>query len=577
MARSPRPFAVCGHFRREVEACLRQEALAGRFELKVFPASCRNGACKLARGPIPGGCFELIAPAWLLDNLIREGAYLVSPGWLDHWEEEVAAWGFGPGELKEFARESMERICLLDSLVLPESGKRLEEMAAALDRPALRIPLGLSHCAARLAALLEPEREARQGEAVPPRPSTAEGSGSGAAPSPARPPRPDADYAMALDLLAGLALFQSEAEVVSRILDISSMLFAPGGLRFLRCEPAGLAGVQRPFREEEAPGPEDRALCEAQAGAMAALDSGSGLVVPLRSGEELLGLLVLEDFALPERREFYRDLLEPIAPILALSLRNARNFEAVRRNEAALVARQVELLSMVKLRDRLFSIIGHDLRGPIGAMGDFLRFVIGDLKGAASEPQVTMLREVLQAAERASFLLGNLLEWGLSQQSLVRLRPASILLREEVEGVRDLLRGQAEAKGVGILDEVPPDFLLVADRPTLATVLRNLVSNAIKFTPPGGSVTLRARRLAEGSLVEVLDTGVGMDADQLAQARESAEPRSTAGTEGERGTGLGLLLCRDFMERNGGKLGIDSRPGQGTRVSLLFPDPPGSG
>jgi signal transduction histidine kinase len=299
---------------------------------------------------------------------------------------------------------------------------------------------------------------------------------------------------------------------------------------------------------------------------------GSGLAFALDFQGKRLGLVSLEDFAMPERRDDYRNLLEAIIPICSLSLNNAHNFEALKRNEAMLRSRQDELQRMVEARDRLFSIIGHDLRGPVGSMRDLLRYIVEESASTDALPgnQGLMLSEILQAAEHIYLLMINLLDWGKSQASTLELRPEDFIVKEQVEDVFGLLSSQAASKGVTLVNAAEPDFRFLADAATMQTVLRNLAANALKFTPGGGTVTVRTEAVGPIRRVLVEDSGLGMDAAALARALDFSKRRSTPGTRGERGVGLGLVLCDEFVKKNGGAMRVESEEGKGTKVALEF-------
>jgi signal transduction histidine kinase len=241
---------------------------------------------------------------------------------------------------------------------------------------------------------------------------------------------------------------------------------------------------------------------------------------------------------------------------------------ALRENEKALRSRHDELQNMVTMRDQLFSIIGHDLRGPVASMCNLLRFVIEEPQGAAPRERIGILPEILKAGESISLLLNNLMEWGKAQRASAELRPRPIVLRIGVEDVFALLGSQAAAKGVELIDEVEPGLRLLADADCLQTILRNLVTNAVKFTNPGGRVSVSASRQAGRVRVVVADTGLGMDEAALSAAFDSSARRSTHGTAGEKGIGLGLMLCKDLAEINGGSIGVESEAGKGTVVAI---------
>lgn len=241
---------------------------------------------------------------------------------------------------------------------------------------------------------------------------------------------------------------------------------------------------------------------------------------------------------------------------------------ALRENEKALRARQEELQNMVTMRDQLFSIIGHDLRGPVGSMCSLLRFVIEEPAGTAPRDRSGILPEILKAGESINLLLNNLMEWGKAQRASAELRPRPIVLRIGVEDVFALLGAQAAAKGVELIDEAEPGLRLLADPDSLQTILRNLVTNAVKFTNPGGRVSVSASKKDGRVRVTVADTGVGMEKAARSAAFDPSARRSTPGTAGEKGIGLGLILCKELAEINGGSIGVESEAGRGTAVTI---------
>jgi signal transduction histidine kinase len=546
-------LSVCEHFRPEVERFLADSGLS----CQMGSPPCLDHCASCARGvdrPSSALGFDLVAPPSLIENLLREGAYLVSPGWLLDWEGRVGAWGFEAEELKAFARESMRSVCLLDTMVLAGSGERLAAFADALGLPATRVPLGMDYCSSRLRKLLEGTGETGSGE-----------------PGQARGPTTIADFAMALDLMSQHLSFETEAEAIQRILAICAMLFAPGGQSFVRYSSASPVGLDRPLADEAEVEAEAAALCSALAGSRGIVDYREGLALPLDFQERRFGLLVLEDFAMPGQRDGYRNLLHSLQPMFTLLISNARYFETIKNDERALRSRQEELQGMLQARDRLFSIIGHDLRGPVGAMRALLRDLVERPGEWTPEGRERTLSEIFLASEQAYLLLVNLLDWGKAQQSGIEPRPESVDLRPVVEDAFGLMSFQAAAKKVELVDAVEVGFGLWIDLAALQTILRNLVSNAIKFTPSGGKVSIFAESAGARRRLRIVDTGVGMEIDAQSPAPGAAQRRSLPGTNGEKGAGLGLILCRDLAEMNGGVLRMESGIGEGTAAILEFP------
>ena len=538
-------YSLCENYRAEARALADSFPGAKPLRFEFFSEQCQN--CTKARRPSDGGCLEYIAPAWLIANLVKEGAYLVSPGWLLDWQRHTAAWGADDAARAGFAAEFMRSVCLLDTLCVPGVEQSLADMATALGLPALRIPVGLDHFASHF---YTPVPESFRSESA----------------------RPAADYALALDLLATLAGSLSETELTQELFRIFAMLFAPATQYFFQFsggEPAAIQYAGEPAR----PCSEDELRqCRAFTRVHAPADADSRLVVPLDFLGERLALLVMADFAAPEHHDAYRNLLESIMPICGVALSNARKAQEIQRKTDVIQTKQTELLSVIKLKDRIFSIIGHDLKGPVGGISGVLHYLSEESAAAALTPDNRMLlAETRKAAAGVLQLLENLLEWGRSSEGMLDLHPAVLDFETFIAGIFALLRIQAEAKGLSLQVRSQPGFSLYADAKTMSIALRNLISNAIKFTPRGGSVTVWTEVAEDLKTIAVTDTGLGMPAETIAKIVDSDRVVSTRGTEGESGTGLGLLLSQDYIERNGGKLRIESAPGSGTTMRMDFP------
>jgi len=230
----------------------------------------------------------------------------------------------------------------------------------------------------------------------------------------------------------------------------------------------------------------------------------------------------------------------------------------------------IELNELNATKDRLFSIIAHDLRSPFGGILTLSEMLARD-KGMYDKEQIAEYAGLIYgAAKNAYALLQNLLEWSLAQMNRVEYTPERIDFNALLQQIIHLLQRQAEEKQVSLEHSSNVD-IIVADRNMLSTILRNLVSNAIKFTRPSGTVTIRALGRDENIEISVIDTGIGMDSELQARLFKISETVTAPGTEGEKGTGLGLLLCREFIDRHGGSIVVESEAGKGSTFTCTFP------
>lgn len=246
-----------------------------------------------------------------------------------------------------------------------------------------------------------------------------------------------------------------------------------------------------------------------------------------------------------------------------------------RINAHVTIKRQREELDRLNAtKDRLFSVIGHDLRGPfMGLLGalELLRDSGDDLDSATTHE---LIENLYESAETTYHLLENLLEWARSQQRSVDPHPRPIDLATVISETGQLFHAGARQKGVELRLETPDGARAYADPDMFGTVLRNLINNAVKFTETGGVVTVSARRENESVEIAVADTGVGIAADEVAGLFDLAASVSRNGTKGERGSGLGLLLAHDYVIRNGGTIEVDSEPNRGSIFRVTLPAAP---
>lgn len=225
-----------------------------------------------------------------------------------------------------------------------------------------------------------------------------------------------------------------------------------------------------------------------------------------------------------------------------------------------------QLRELNATKDKLFSIIAHDLRSPYNAQLGFLETLLEEESPYSPEERRRIIRTLYNSTRQSFALLDNLLIWSRANSGKIAFRPEVLLVAQLFEDVTDVQRFSAQAKNISIEFTLSDDNMEVtADNEMTSTILRNLVSNAIKFTPENGSIMLSAVQSDPlQTIISVTDTGVGIPADQLPWLFDPESTYSTVGTQQERGTGLGLILCREFVERNGGNIWAESTPGKGS-------------
>lgn len=230
--------------------------------------------------------------------------------------------------------------------------------------------------------------------------------------------------------------------------------------------------------------------------------------------------------------------------------------------------RQLEVLNASK--DKFFSILAHDLKSPvIGLLG--LADLLEKIERLKPEQIQRLTRQFRQSAENLLALLENLLTWSRLQRGLIECHPERIPIKAMIEQSLMVLDMPAAHKHITMTVAVPQDLMAYGDANMLSTVVRNALSNAIKFTHPGGAIQIAGT--SEGGVVRIsiTDTGIGIPPEKLGDLFRIDAKIQCTGTAGERGTGLGLLLCKEFVEKNGGAISLASQVDHGSTLSFTIP------
>ena len=233
---------------------------------------------------------------------------------------------------------------------------------------------------------------------------------------------------------------------------------------------------------------------------------------------------------------------------------------------------RLELAQLVHDKDRLFSIIAHDLRGPLGSFMTITDYVAGHIDELEIDELRPLFREMRMTSKSVYGLLENLLEWSRIQLGTIIYSPTIFDLAAVTASVESIMRSQFQQKQLSFEAHVPGDLHVRADKQMISSVLRNLVSNAIKYTPRMGRIAIETQvREQEGRVrVSVRDTGLGMSEETRRALSDGTLTRSTPGTEKEKGTGLGLMLCREMIARHGQEFMVESEIGQGSTFSFTL-------
>jgi ligand-binding sensor domain-containing protein/signal transduction histidine kinase len=240
-------------------------------------------------------------------------------------------------------------------------------------------------------------------------------------------------------------------------------------------------------------------------------------------------------------------------------------------NEELLLQKK-ELEIAVATKDKFFSIIAHDLRGPLGGFMGLSEMMADESVPIEPDERMEMTKALNQSARNIYNLLENLLKWSQMQHGRTAFKPQVLDLSEAVSECLKLFVESSHKKSIQLVDEISDGCEVFADTNMLQTIIRNMVSNAIKFTARGGRVSISAKFSANNTaIISVKDEGIGMSSEMIANLFRINVNNGRSGTEGERSTGLGLLLCKEFAEKHGGKIWVESEVGKGTIFYFTMP------
>lgn len=271
-----------------------------------------------------------------------------------------------------------------------------------------------------------------------------------------------------------------------------------------------------------------------------------------------------------ETRKVYLLYTITIAVIILLALffwlylsKRKTNFQLEEKNKV--------ISNINKQKDKFFSIIAHDLRGPFNGFLGLTELLAQDIDNMDKEEIQFAAINMRSSAVNLNRLLENLLEWSRMEQGLIPFSPQKSKFIPLVNESISTLQDEANKKRIKIQTTIPEDLTIYADLHILQSVIRNLLSNAVKFTPRDGTIKIEAHEDSKSTVVSIADTGIGMDAKILNNLFQLDVKTNRNGTENEPSTGLGLILCKEFVEKHNGKIWVESEVDKGTTFYFSFP------
>jgi PAS domain S-box-containing protein len=249
-----------------------------------------------------------------------------------------------------------------------------------------------------------------------------------------------------------------------------------------------------------------------------------------------------------------------------------RNISERKKREELTKIQNAQLQEINSEKDKFFSIIAHDLRSPFSAFLGLTEIMTEKLPTLSGDEILILASQMRDSAKNLFGLLENLLQWSLIKRGIAKLNPEQIKLNPEMHESMLTYLGASQSKRISILLNVSENETVYADPHMLRSLIRNILSNAIKFTPEGGTVTISSERLPDNScMISVRDTGIGISQKMQKLLFKIGADISRKGTSGEPSTGLGLLLCKEFVSMHHGEIWVESTEGEGSTFYVKFP------
>ena len=267
---------------------------------------------------------------------------------------------------------------------------------------------------------------------------------------------------------------------------------------------------------------------------------------------------------------------EEIERAIYIALARKRDLNESHRLIKELEQHKQQLAESNAMKDRFFSILAHDMRNPVSAIYTFTGFLNESMESISKDELHQYLSVIHTTSKGLSDLLEELFLWGSLHSNRYDFKPELVPLTEVVDSVISLLMANATQKEIHLESDIHTEIQVFSDRNMLQIVVRNLVSNAIKFTTHKGRVTISVKDQGDEVQVSVKDTGIGISKKDISRLFRIDEQFTTHGTKGETGSGLGLVLCKELVEKNKGKIWVKSESGKGSTFSFSLPKTSGN-
>ncbi len=470
--------------------------------------------------------FELLLSKTMIEHFISQKYYLISSGWLKSYKRHIKDWGFEPENAKHFFGEIAQKILFLDTGLPGDFLFQIKELSEYMGLPYEILPIGLTHCKLFLDSIVSKYRE--EWERIANNESLAAVS------------KRTADYALVFNEINSLVELTNENEIIDKISNLIFMLFAPKEIKY------------KPRNNKVEYGKIDLIQSEKLNNMQ---EQNENFILEMHHHGEQIGVFEIIEISFPQYIEKYKEVSQIIGSIGGLAVANARKFD------------------IISTKNKFFALISHDLKSPFQGILNITELMSESAEVFSTGDMVEQSKLLNKTANNFYKLLENLLEWAKAQSGSIEFSPIECNLYYVISRNIDTIYQRAQQKGIKIINEMGNIPAIFADEKMFDSILRNLLSNAVKFTRSGGKVTVQSRFDDNKRMIEICiaDNGVGIREEDAKKLFTIGEKVSTRGTEGEPSTGLGLLLCKEFVEKHGGEIWVKSVLNEGSKFYFTLP------
>jgi len=488
-------------------------------------------------------CFSVFLNKETIEYLIGIGYYIISNGWLKNHKEHTKEWKLANNTRQLVAKNAIQKILFLDTGIPGDYLTDLKLFARRINKPYAILPIGLSYCKNLLDVeitnwRLESENDQLKNEI-------------------AGISKSNADKYFIFNELKRFIEYDDEEKIAKELFILINVFYRPEQILFHSIENGKEINTFSFIKDFT-----DYNQVE-----------DLHFQFEIKHSTTIVGIVDLYGIKYPDWKVKYRSFTPLISNVCGLSIANVRKFRVIQSQTKQLEDSALQLNEDIQSKDQFFSIIAHDLRGSLSGLMNITETMVEEYTEMDEINRKKLLHALYNSSRSTYHLLDNLLEWSRMERGLTPFEPKKLHFTKVLDFVSDQVRETVLKKELEILYEFPKDIEITADLYMFQSLLRNLITNAIKFSQKGGKIIVSATHDdKKNTLIAVKDNGIGMSPEIKQNMFHISTQINRNGTQGEPSYGLGLILCKEFVEKHGGKIWIESEENKGSTFYFTLPD-----